>query len=117
MWIMTSKPGGAQMANTPSSSEVTELALEASPEAVRRLVTLMRSRDEQVAIAACSAILDRAFGKPVQHVAVKLIVERKAMQDDLQQLSDAELSDLVARKVAAIEDLLAKPAADPKKAH
>jgi hypothetical protein len=100
-----------------AATEVTELALEASPEAVKRLVTLMRSRDEQVAIAACSAILDRAYGKPLQHVAVKIIVERSSTLRDLQQLSDAELSDLVSRKVAAIEDLLAKPAADAKKPH
>jgi hypothetical protein len=79
------------MTGTPSSEklrEVTQLALEASPEAVRRLVALMRSRDEQVALAACVAVL--AFDKPVQPVSVKLIIERKALQD--QQLSDTERS-------------------------
>ena len=41
-----------------------ELARQAAPDAVRRLVELMNSEDERVAAVACNAILDRAFGKP-----------------------------------------------------
>ena len=41
-----------------------KLAREAAPDAVRRLIELMNSEDERVAVVACNSILDRAFGKP-----------------------------------------------------
>jgi hypothetical protein len=84
------------MTGTPSSEklrEVTELALEASPEAVRRLVALMRSRDEQVALGACMAILDRAYGKPQQPISVKLIVERKTLEQLRDRNSERHFKD------------------------
>jgi hypothetical protein len=40
------------------------LARQAAPDAVRRLIELMRSEDERVASVACNAVLERAFGKP-----------------------------------------------------
>ncbi len=48
-----------------------KLAQRAAPKAVRRLIELMDSEDERVAVVACNAILDRAFGKP------KVIEEQK----------------------------------------
>lgn len=44
--------------------EAMRLAREAAPDAIRRLIALMASADERVAVVACNAILDRAFGKP-----------------------------------------------------
>jgi hypothetical protein len=49
---------------TKVAAEVRELAREHGPAAIVRLVELMRSKDEMVAIAACRAILDRGYGKP-----------------------------------------------------
>jgi len=43
----------------------------APPDAVRRLIELMDSRDERVSVVACNSLLDRAFGKP------KVAEERK----------------------------------------
>ena len=43
--------------------EALRLAREASPAAVHRLIALMGSDDERVAVVACNAILDRALGK------------------------------------------------------
>lgn len=55
-------PGGR-----PSTSEqVRELAQQHGEEAIQRLVQLMRSKDERVAIAASNALLDRGFGKSLQ---------------------------------------------------
>jgi Family of unknown function (DUF5681) len=46
--------------------EVKELAREHSPEAITRLVHWMRSDNAKASIAASTALLDRAWGKPVQ---------------------------------------------------
>src|SRR3977135_3601664 len=45
------------------------LARQAAPGAVRRLVALMDSNDERVAVVACNSILDRALGKPREQPA------------------------------------------------
>jgi hypothetical protein len=45
--------------------EALSLAREAGPEAIRKLIELMRtSKDERVVAVACNALLDRGFGKP-----------------------------------------------------
>src|SRR5215469_2369212 len=43
--------------------DIRELAREHAPDAIRRLVQLMNSRNDRVAVAACGAILDRAYGR------------------------------------------------------
>jgi len=48
--------------------DVRELAREHGPDAIRRLVQLMHSPNERVAVAACAAILDRAYGRAAQAV-------------------------------------------------
>src|SRR5271169_2953354 len=48
-----------------------KLAREAAPDAVRRLIELMDSEDERVAVVACNSVLDRAFGKPKPAVEEK----------------------------------------------
>jgi hypothetical protein len=45
---------------------IRELAREHGPDAIRRLVQLMYSRNERVAVAACGVILDRAYGRAPQ---------------------------------------------------
>ena len=52
---------------------MTATAREHAPEAMKRLVQLMYSRNERVAIADCGAILDRACGRAPQ--GVRLDVE------------------------------------------
>jgi uncharacterized protein DUF5681 len=58
-------PGG----RPKSHREITQLALEGSEHAIRRLIALTSSKDERVALSACIAVLDRGIGKPVQTVA------------------------------------------------
>lgn len=55
-------PGGRPKAE----QEVLAVAREHGPEAVRKLVELSKSQDERVSLAACNALLDRAYGKPKQ---------------------------------------------------
>jgi len=59
-------PGGRPKAE----SEVRELAQQHGPAAVNRLVALMNSRNERVAVAACQAVLDRGYGKAPQAMKV-----------------------------------------------
>lgn len=55
-------PGGRPKAER----EVIELAREASPRAIGRLIELVDSKDERVSIAAANSVLERAYGKPTQ---------------------------------------------------
>lgn len=54
---------------TPEMREAEELARKRSPDAMRRLIALMDCEDPHAAIKAANAVLDRAFGKPVQAVS------------------------------------------------
>jgi len=53
-------PGGRPLV----CGEVRELAQSKAPRAFKRLVELMESKDQRVAMAASNAVLDRAYGKP-----------------------------------------------------
>ena len=50
------------------AGEVRELARQYGAEAIRRLVGLMHSKNEGVAVRACEALLDRGYGRTVQGV-------------------------------------------------
>lgn len=49
-------------------AEIRELARQHGYEAIRRLVALMHSKNESVAVRACEALLDRGYGRTVQGV-------------------------------------------------
>lgn len=51
-------------------AEVRQLAQQHAPAAIGRLVVLMGSADERVSVAAASALLDRAVGRPEQALTV-----------------------------------------------
>jgi hypothetical protein len=53
-------PGG----RTPEFVDCQRLCREASPDAARRLIGLMYSEDERVALMAADKVLDRAWGRP-----------------------------------------------------
>ena len=55
-------------------AELQQAAEEGSPAAVRRLVELIDSDDERIALAAVNSILDRVMGKPRQAVEVSAAV-------------------------------------------
>ncbi len=48
------------------AAEIRDLARDHGPEAIQRLVTLMRSKNESVAVRAAEALLDRGYGRPMQ---------------------------------------------------
>ena len=66
------KPGqsGNPAGRAKAEGEVRALAQEHGPAALQRLVDLMRSRNERVAVAAAQAVLDRGYGKAPQQVAI-----------------------------------------------
>lgn len=57
-------PGGRPKEN----AEVKALAREYGPEAISKLVELLRGSDARVAKAAADSLLDRGYGKPGQSV-------------------------------------------------
>lgn len=57
-------PGG----RPKEDSEVKALARATGPEAIDKLVELMRGEDKRTALAAAQALLDRGFGKPAQAI-------------------------------------------------
>lgn len=58
-------------------------AQSATPEAIDRLIQLMKSDDERVALKACEVLLMRAMGAPV------VVVEKKAEEPvTMVQLAD-----------------------------
>jgi len=67
----TGKKFGGRKMGTPnkSTSEIRALAQEYGPEAIRRLVSLMRQRDDhKVQLAAAKELLDRGYGRPMEVV-------------------------------------------------
>src|SRR5690242_4475522 len=62
MWKpgQSGNPGG----RTVEYKECVRMAKEASPRAMQRLIELMESPDERVAIMAADKIMERAWGKP-----------------------------------------------------
>lgn len=81
---------------TPEHYEVEALARDASPAAIKRLVHWMNSKkDPRASIAACVAVLDRAFGRPAQEVRHKGTVTH-----ELENFADAQLAAIVARGAA-----------------
>lgn len=57
-------PGG----RPKEDAEVKALARAAGPEAIEKLVELMRCDEKRTSLAAAQALLDRGFGKPSQAV-------------------------------------------------
>jgi len=53
-------------------AEITALCQQKSPAATKRIFQLIESEDERVALAAAQTVLDRAYGKPMQHSTVNL---------------------------------------------
>ena len=58
-------PGG----RPKEDAEVKALARASGPEAIDKLIELMRGDDRRTALAAAQALLDRGFGKPAQTVS------------------------------------------------
>jgi len=85
---VSGNPGGRPRKN----DYLTRLAKEHSLEAIEKLVHWMRQDENpKASVAACSIILDRGYGKPLQQLEVK---------------KEDPFSDLTAEEVNALRDRL-----------
>jgi hypothetical protein len=84
------------------------LARQAAPDAMRRLIELMRSEDERVSSVACNAVLERAFGKPKDYDPAD---EPKPKRDrlDTSKYTLEELKQIQAALLLMAEDRREKP--------
>ena len=89
-WVkgQSGNPGG----RPKIEREVVELAREASPRAIGKLIQLVDHADPRIATVAANSVLDRAFGKPTQPIAgdddkPPISVEERPSVDALAQLS------------------------------
>lgn len=107
------KPGqsGNPSGHSGAYGDAVRLAQHAAPYAVRRLIELMSSDDERVAVVAANSILDRAFGKPkVADEAKDDIVSRIAAMSHEERVQRArQLLENLTRYVGASEAARAKP--------
>jgi hypothetical protein len=79
-------PGGRPLVR----GKVRELAQSKAPRAFKRLVELMESKDQRVAMAASNAVLDRAYGKPSaeERTASFAMRQVKTAADVVEAISD-----------------------------
>lgn len=86
----TNNPGGRPRI----SDDVKRLARKNSTRAIHTLVRLMESDDERVALQAANALLDRAIGKPSQHVEMDSNVTITNLHGWLASLGPVATADL-----------------------
>jgi hypothetical protein len=100
-------PGGRPQVR----GEVRELAQSKAPRAFKRLVELMESKDQRVAMAASNAVLDRAYGKPSSEERAASFAMRPvisavdvvaAMSDLLTATANGEVSITEAKELTSI---------------
>jgi len=92
--------GGNPSGQSGLYGEAIALARQAAPEAVQRLIELMRSDDERCAAVACNSILDRAFGRVKQ--AEDPPSEREQLEAMTPEERRRELVELTRKAVAAL---------------
>jgi hypothetical protein len=91
-------PGG----RTPEFVDCQRLCREASPDAARRLIGLMYSEDERVALMAADKVLDRAWGRPKEPDQPTSHEQRFAAMTPDERAADAvELVERVRARLAA----------------
>ena len=100
------QPGERRVGRKPgvpnkATAEIKAIAQQYGAEAIEKLVTLMRGKDEDVAFKACIALLDRAYGKPAQAI----------VGDPEQPVEhNVTLVDEFTRRIAAMADRVAASA-------
>jgi hypothetical protein len=84
-------PGGKSKAK----ESLADIARNATPEALKIMITIMRSEKASFAVRAYCAdkIIDRAYGKPAQQNNVMI----GTAQRSIRELSDAELMQIIER--------------------
>lgn len=89
------------------AAEVRDLAREHGGKAIERLVALMHSKNESVAVRAVEAILDRGYGRPRQAMELIENIPPQEPPRDFSKLTDEEWKALLhARRT--MRELVAK---------
>ncbi len=84
------KTGGRQKGSlNKATKDVKEAARELAPKALKRIETLSRDKNPQVSLAACKEILDRAYGKAVQHLEGEISIYDKLTLEEKEALLEA----------------------------
>ena len=78
-------------------AEIKQMLEEKGPEALDLLVKHLQHKDSRIAQAAAIAILDRAYGKPVQQI------DTNAVFRSASDLTDDELASIAARGPVVVE--------------
>lgn len=78
-------PGG----RSPIIKEIRTLAQSNGKEAFQRVLDLMMSDDERVALTAAQEVLNRAYGKPTQHIEAKTTQVSELPDDELAEILGA----------------------------
>ena len=77
------------------AAEVRDLAREHGGKAIERLVALMHSKNESVAVRAVEAILDRGYGRPMQAMEPTESIRPQEPPCDFSKLTDEEWETLL----------------------
>jgi hypothetical protein len=86
------------------------LCREASPDAARRLIELMYSEDERVALMAADKVLERAWGRPKEPEQPTSFERRlAAMTPDERARDAAELVERIQARLAALQTIEHEP--------
>jgi hypothetical protein len=86
------------------------LCREASPDAARRLIDLMNSEDERVALMAADKVLERAWGRPKEPEQPTSLERRlAAMTLDERAQAAAELVERIRVRLAALQTIEHEP--------
>lgn len=96
-------PGGGSPnpAGRPSlPADLRKQLAEAAPGAVARLVELMHSPDERIALLACRELLDRHMGRPAQAVEVQHHDEARSVDIYHLHMRQAAIDAIAARHAA-----------------
>ena len=81
----SANPGG----RPKSLVEVMDLARQHTPQAIATLAGWMTSEDAKASVAACNALLDRAWGKPQQTIDASVKMDIGAVIDAMRAARDA----------------------------
>lgn len=87
---------GGRKKGTPNkvTAEIMQYTRQYTEDAVNALVTVMRNPDSppQARVSAANALLDRAYGKPSQHVLNETVDDSPVNNIDFEALSDDQLA-------------------------
>ena len=93
---MPFKPGQSGNPGGRPVDTVRPLAIAKSKKAFQTLAGLMDSSDENIKLKASIAVLERAFGKPIQEVSGSLEINNKvSLVTPSERLGDNRVSELI----------------------